>query len=248
MNNGITASAVRAQLQRILTSEGFVRSHRIQRFLEFIVEETLAARSSQLGEYGIGVSVFDRGKDFEPALDPIVRNDARRLRAKLLEFYKTAEPGSLLIEMPKGGYVPVFSFAQPRAEAASDSQSRLAVFPFETLSTTTDSDLHGRFLCMSLTANLTGVEGLETVSHDFLQHAVSELRLSHAIQGTVVVSNERRRVIINLVRLTDARQLWAREFDFTPGYEYEITSTVVREVAGRLASRRPQALQLVRAA
>src|SRR5690348_4353086 len=87
----IAPHAVREQLAAILTSENFVRSRRMQRFLEFIVEETLAGRADQLAEYSIGLAVFDRGTDFEPALDPIVRNDARRLRLKLLEYYR--QPG-----------------------------------------------------------------------------------------------------------------------------------------------------------
>ena len=88
MDIRITPHAVRAQLGSILGSEAFVRSRRMQRFLEFIVEETLAGRADNWGEYGIGAAVFDRGPDFVPALDPIVRNDARRLRLKLLEYYQ----------------------------------------------------------------------------------------------------------------------------------------------------------------
>jgi hypothetical protein len=102
---------VRNQVDRILASEGFVRSPRMRRFLQFIVEEALAGRADQLSEYTIGTAVFDRGEDFEPGLDPIVRNDARRLRLKLLEYYRRPgprQPDDLHIEMPKGGYVPAF--------------------------------------------------------------------------------------------------------------------------------------------
>src|SRR6185436_14207161 len=42
MDVRITPQAVRTQLGRILGSEAFVRCRRMQRFLEFIVEETLA--------------------------------------------------------------------------------------------------------------------------------------------------------------------------------------------------------------
>jgi hypothetical protein len=115
----IQPSAVREQLRRILVSEAFVRSRRMQRFLEFIVEETLAGRGDQLGEYCIGIAVFDRGSDFEPALDPIVRVDARRLRVKLLEYYSDASSGTsdeVVIHIPKGGYIPVFCPAPPSNE------------------------------------------------------------------------------------------------------------------------------------
>ncbi len=83
----------------------------MRRFLEFVVEETLAGRASQICEYAVATSAFDRDESFSPGLDPIVRNDARRLRQKLLEYYHRSERGrddQIIIEVPKGGYVPVF--------------------------------------------------------------------------------------------------------------------------------------------
>src|SRR5688572_18045004 len=154
----IAEPAVRDQLGKILASEPFARSRRIQRFLKFIVEETLAGRADGLGEYTIGIAVFDRGPDFEPGLDPIVRNDARRLRLKLLEYYRQLEPrpaDQLLIDMPKGGYIPVFRMVETRDEAAAVLPRRLAVLPFEVLSTAPETVNVGRAVCMSLTSNLT---------------------------------------------------------------------------------------------
>jgi TolB-like protein len=49
-------------------------------------------------------------------VDPIVRVQARRLRAKLDEYYAGEGGGdSLIIQIPKGGYVPVFETRQPTA-------------------------------------------------------------------------------------------------------------------------------------
>jgi hypothetical protein len=126
-NTEIEAQAVRAQVARILASEGFARSPRMQRFLEFVVEETLTGRAAHLGEYAIAVSVFDRGEDFEPALDPIVRNDARRLRLKLAEYYRTAAhlEDRVSIGIPKGGYVPVFEPISKPAERRRLTQATL---------------------------------------------------------------------------------------------------------------------------
>jgi hypothetical protein len=107
-----SANAVRRQLADILKSAGFLQASRMRRFLEFVVEQTLAGRAGQLCEYSIGVSVFDRGEAFEPGLDPIVRNDARRLRQKLLEYYQRPPLDGcdrVLIDIPKGSYVPTFS-------------------------------------------------------------------------------------------------------------------------------------------
>lgn len=110
-NPELRPDAIRVQLSHILKSEGFVRAQRMRRFLGFIVEETLAGRSGQLCEYTIGISVFGRDESFEPGLDPIVRNDARRLRQKLFEYYQQARRkggDDVVIDMPKGSYVPVF--------------------------------------------------------------------------------------------------------------------------------------------
>jgi hypothetical protein len=101
--------SVRLQLVRILRSPGFVKAARMKRFLSFVVEETLAGRANQICEYSIGVSVFEKKESFDPAIDPIVRNDARRLRSKLAEYYRTSNrPNEILIDIPKGGYVPTF--------------------------------------------------------------------------------------------------------------------------------------------
>lgn len=106
-------NAVRAQLSQILRSSGFVHARRMRQFLEFVVEETLAGRAHQLCEYSIGISVFGRNEFFNPSLDPIVRNDARRLRQKLTEYYlqlNSQNNSHIRIDIPKGGYVPVFNF------------------------------------------------------------------------------------------------------------------------------------------
>jgi TolB-like protein len=260
MQIGIPAQIVRDQLGKILSSEPFARSLRIQRFLKFIVEETLAGRSDGLGEYTIGVAVFDRGPDFEPGLDPIVRNDARRLRLKLLEYYRQLETrpaDQLLIDMPKGGYVPVFRTPESRDKAAAALPRRLAVLPFEVLSTALETVYVGRAVCMSLTSNLTNLEALEVISPSYLpelslQELASKLGLSHLLHGSVLHSGERFRVIVNFVRVADGAQLWAREFDFESHematFQSEITRTVLAEVTTRVGLRRLQSAALAIAA
>jgi len=56
---------------------------RLRRFLEYVVEKSLGGEENQLKEYTIGLAVFDRGADFDPRIDPIVRVEAGRLRHKL---------------------------------------------------------------------------------------------------------------------------------------------------------------------
>ena len=62
------------------------------------------------------MQVFDKESSFDPRADPIVRVQARRLRARLARYYRE-EGGAdgLVIELPKGGYAPVFKNREPGA-------------------------------------------------------------------------------------------------------------------------------------
>ncbi len=82
---------------------------RTRRFLTYIVEETLAGRTEGIKESLIGLEVFDRAADFDPKLDTVVRVEAGKLRKRLEEYYSgEGVRDALRIEVPKGGYVPVF--------------------------------------------------------------------------------------------------------------------------------------------
>jgi len=97
------------ELERILRSPVLATSPSLCRFLRYIVEETLAGRNGSIKEYSIGVNVFGRGDEFNPRLDPIVRVQARNLRARITRYYSGEglfDP--VVIELPKGAYVPVF--------------------------------------------------------------------------------------------------------------------------------------------
>jgi len=89
------------------------------RFLRFIVEETLAGRASGIKEQVLGLEVFDRGQDFNPRLDPIVRVQARNLRSRMAKYYEgPGRSDPIRIELPKGTYIPVFREVGPVAQAA----------------------------------------------------------------------------------------------------------------------------------
>src|SRR6266478_5756427 len=55
------------------------------------------------------LEVYDKDASFEPRLDPIVRVEAGGLRLRLLEYYAEArDEDSIIIEIPRGGYIPSF--------------------------------------------------------------------------------------------------------------------------------------------
>ena len=103
--------AIREQLVCILNSGPFHQSQRRQRFLEYLVNETLAGRGERLKAYNVALAVFDRPETFDPVTDPLVRIEAARLREKLREYYETdGQNDPIRIDLPKGTYTPQIEF------------------------------------------------------------------------------------------------------------------------------------------
>jgi serine/threonine-protein kinase len=120
--NGQTPAGVQDQLEKVLASEAFRNAPRLSEFLRFSVGAALRGEAGQIKEYLIGVEVFPRGPDYDPRIDPVVRVEARRLRAKLREYYEQeGRQDALRIHFPKGGYAPVF---ESRETAPSTAGSK----------------------------------------------------------------------------------------------------------------------------
>lgn len=106
---GSEGQAAWQELERVLASPEFSRNERLSRFLRFVLERHLAGHDEELKESLIGIEVFGRAPGYDPKKDPIVRTEASRLRARLSQYYLgEGKAGPLAIELPRGGYVPVF--------------------------------------------------------------------------------------------------------------------------------------------
>jgi Tfp pilus assembly protein PilF len=109
---------IREQLARILESTPFVQSQRRQRFLEYVVHESLAGRGERLKGYSIALEVFGRPETFDPVADPIVRIEAGRLREKLRCYYDTdGWKDPVRITLPRGTYRPRIVFRDADSSA-----------------------------------------------------------------------------------------------------------------------------------
>jgi tetratricopeptide (TPR) repeat protein/TolB-like protein len=107
-------ASVRAELLTIRRSTGFGYAPRLQQLLGYLVEESLAG--NPLKESIVGVAVFGRDPGYDPKQDSVVRTEARRLRAKLIEYYAAEGSGhSVIIDLPKGSYVPAYRFRETPA-------------------------------------------------------------------------------------------------------------------------------------
>ena len=122
-------AAVRAQLHRLLRSHALANAPGLSRLLDHVVTRTLEGHEDRLKEYALGVEVFERGPSFDPNTDTIVRVSARRLRAKLEEYYRIEGQADLIqINLPKGHYVPQFRSRMPIARIRADDVHDSAVY------------------------------------------------------------------------------------------------------------------------
>jgi tetratricopeptide (TPR) repeat protein len=97
------------ELERILSSKVFSRSERMKRFLKYAVDQALSGHAAAVKEYAVALAVYDKPESFDPRIDPIVRVEASRLRAKLREYYEEEgrnDPVGITIR--KAGYAALF--------------------------------------------------------------------------------------------------------------------------------------------
>jgi adenylate cyclase len=137
-----SVQAVREELGRVLSSTEFGRSERLSRLLRFLVDRHLEGRESELKESTIAVEVFGRRPDYDPKQDSTVRTEASRLRARLSKYY--AGEGSrdpLVIELPKGGYIPAFALPAAVLETRHPPRAPRLIFALAGLAAVTAATL-----------------------------------------------------------------------------------------------------------
>lgn len=128
-----TVEECRALLQRALWSPQIAKSSRIREFLEYVCERALQDPSAEIHEQEIGCQVFGRSPAYDTAVDNVVRVTASQARKKLEQYFSSqgaTEPR--VLEIPKGGYTPVFRERDLATDTTEPPQhqtpGRLAVF------------------------------------------------------------------------------------------------------------------------
>ena len=244
--NELRADEIAAQLHRILESPIFRTSDRLRRFLRFVVESSLSGREPAK-EYQIATSVYDRPASYDPRVDPIVRVEASRLRAKLREYYETVGAGDpFQIVIPKGRYAPEF-----RGRAATDAPppprvepTVVLVLPFADLSGGAQEGYFVDGLTEELITTLARVPGLRVVGRTTafrLRSAAEDVtvlaqRLGvHAIlDGTVRRGEGRLRVTAQLVDASDACSMWSRAYERREGDLLDLQQELALSIAAAL--------------
>ena len=231
-------ASIRVSLENMLASPLFAGSPRQQRFLDYLVTNTLAGNAERLKGYTIAVEVFDRKDDFDPSLDAIVRVEATRLRNKLREYYDTiGKKDGMRIDFPKGGYVlelvlqknqvtnPVLNSFKTRAPISRlvNDKPSLAVLPFANIGKDNTKEYFADGVVDSLISMFSRLSGLFVISRQSSfafkntaktsEQIAAELGVRYLLEGSVQHADNQVRVTAQLVDAQHGGQVWSDRYD-----------------------------------
>jgi hypothetical protein len=117
---------IKAQLRRIVESADFPASERNRRFLQRVVENSLAGKRTSARE--VAVDVFGRPAHFDSINDPIVRIEAAKLRRDLETYYlKSGKHDRIRLSFAKGRYVVRWQYNDSALPDADPSRGSLLI-------------------------------------------------------------------------------------------------------------------------
>ena len=223
MHDHVPLELARHALDAVCSSAAFLRSPRHQRFLRYLVEESLAERLANLREIHIGVHIFGRSvSSFDPTTDTTVRVEARRLRARLARYY--ADEGSnqrLQIDVPAGSYVPVLRWrtATVSGESGNASLPVIAVLPIDALGEGENMSVWSDALTDELTDTLARARDIRVVARSSVMRFKSgrtdirdiarSLAANVLIEGSLQQEGDTLRAIVQLIAANDGLHLWS---------------------------------------
>jgi hypothetical protein len=126
-------------VSRIISSESFQRASQLRKILEYTARLAILHPNEIPREFEIACNVLGRRADFNPADDNIVRAQFSHLRRKLEHYFDSEGKGEpLVLTIPKGSYIPVFTPHQARTHSPAIPEYS----PGESLGSPSDADSH----------------------------------------------------------------------------------------------------------
>lgn len=108
--------ALRQLAVRVASGSQLQSSPKLREFFQYVIDCAFRNAPDEATEQQIGVHVFHRHPGYNSGDDSIVRSQARLLRSKLAAYF--ADEGAhepIIIEIPKGQYLPIFRAAKADA-------------------------------------------------------------------------------------------------------------------------------------
>jgi adenylate cyclase len=262
----VPATAVSEQLARIVDSPPFISSARLCRFLKHIVNRTIRGDRDSLKEFSIAVDVFDRTSEYDPNIDAIVRVEARRLRAKLKEYYEgPGRSDRVLIALRPGSYVPIFRRLDPQPrkqpeEIGATFQSgaaSVAVLPFVNMSPDPEQEYFCDGISEEIISLLTQTAGLKVIARSStfqfkgmsidIREVGRRLDADVIIEGSVRKAGDQLRITARASETETGHHVWSKTFTRELNGVFAIQEEIAQATAGLLRLRMPEARPRVHA-
>lgn len=260
LNNTPSKSQICEATSRVLASADFSSSAQLTRFLRYIVDTSLAGHDDHIKERTVAMHALERDADFDPRLDPIVRMVAGKLRRALERYYaREGASDAVRIEIPKGGYRPVFieitrkgKVSIPVAQSPLKSSSSditiatrpvVAVVPFVTFTQGAPERLLADSIAQDACVGLSKFTWLEVldylVARSHCHRGFAPIEVASRLHADFCVTGTVRRQADSLcitVQLTDTYQgviAWADSFVFSGDYQ---VAGVIEPVVQRIVA------------
>jgi len=258
--DAVPATSVADELARIVNSPRFISSARLCRFLTHIVNRTIQGDLDSLKEFSIAVEVFDRTSEYDPNIDAIVRVEARRLRAKLKEYYEG--PGRndpVLIGLRPGRYVPIFRWLDPQPPSQTQEIGAtiqlggpsVAVLPFVNMS----PDPEQQYFCDGISEEiinlLTHIPRLKVIARSSafqfkgmsvdIREVGRRLDADVVIEGSVRKAGNELRITARASETESGHHLWSETFARERKDVFAVQEEIAQAVGGLLRLHMPEA-------
>jgi len=250
-----SAEEVNLQAQRILDHVTFRNSPTLSSFLKFVISETVQGRERQIKEYVIAMNVLNRSRDFKPNEDAVVRIHAGRLRRALNEYYITNGINDpIIIQIPKGSYVPEFSApgkSEPVAplspyQPGKGSHPVVAVLPFSSLSETNDINELSQVISEQVSGELSRFRDITVIGYYSIEmtalirknilDAARSLSADYIITGSLQYFGQRILTRMNLLKTRTGEVIMTHFFEkkILPSGILEVQDEIVHNVIGEV--------------
>ncbi|SHM13328.1 tetratricopeptide repeat protein [Flavobacterium saccharophilum] len=244
------------ELESVLNFHSLKNSPILSKFLRYIVEETVNENQHFIKEYSIAINVLNRSADFNSNDDAVVRIHAGRLRRILNEYYLTiGQNNSLIIDIPKGCYIPKFirknndreENALPIVLPHNNTNPIIAIFPFKSITTDQNLDLFSLMLCEELSAQLSLFDDLSVVGNfssemiskinQNIMEAAKSIGADFIITGNIQCNDKTIQIRVNLLNSKTGEFVMTKSFDHINikdihHIQNEITHSIVSEIGG----------------
>ena len=247
---------IRVQLNRIIADSEFVRSPKIARFLNYVVEETIKGRKEFIKAFTIANIVFEKNHNFDPQSDPIVRVNAVRLRRMLRHYYKSAGINdNIIIDIVKGSYIPNFYYRKHLQNqtisnydlAQTSSFPSVAVLSFKN---DTNNDAYNFFadgITHEIIAQLSKIKEIVVIARFTINSKEDDYRntqqlrqsidVRYILSGNVLIVGDKIRVFVELDDAFAYANIWTNTYsrDYSISNLIAIQDDIASHVAVSIA-------------